>query len=574
MAFTTTVRWRRPGEAAHPLLRGAVRVELQALDAAELARWADPSAGQPCPPAGAPGEVSAAFTVPDTAAGLRLTFSVRLRAGGQDEEALSVVQRLSVARPGVLVPDAYRIDRFAVQLRRRGGGGEVLQEVPSTRPSGMVRSFFGRHPLLRMAAKDTPEIDTEFLDATNLWWALHFRVCRNNHEEGFNPWYLEPTCNDRPERLRVLLNTRATPMLWFASLPPVRELPGETSVGGYLFLRPIGSAYAYPATWPDVLTAPAHATTGLRNLCRYLLQGHTRTGKAKITGLPDWHQLIDHSPDADHPLNAYSFLPCGMDYALDRTAPKLVSEARSLRVLLLPVPEKNSPGYCYGGNVGPGNTARLSAAIRLLWTRGGFGGPGQQLLEAGEIAPPQPPQPGAAASATGTLRVAQDTWVGAYSSGGHALWDLLNDPGNRAGVARALVFDTVHFDDRGQARLLDTAKARAAARRPGLQARIVWSPYAMGHPPSAEFLAAVRGQGGQAVVWPKAGSAYFAAPPNPANPWAEYVFADAKPWTAAKFPAGQLSGWWHQFVVFAGEEIHGDPRDPGSISFMEATMAP
>ncbi|MFC4120611.1 hypothetical protein [Nonomuraea zeae] len=573
MAFTTTVRWRRRGEKGHPLLRGAVQVEVRALAPAELAGWADPAAGRPCPAAGAASEVAASFTVPDTAAGLRLTFTVRLRAAGQDEEALSVVQRLTVARPGVLVPDAYQLDRFAVQLRRRGGGGEVLQEVPSTQPAGL-RRFFGRHPLLRMAAGDTPEIDTEFLDATNLWWALHFRVCQNNREDGFNPWYLEPACNDRPGRLRVLLNTRVTPMLWFASLPPELDLPDETSVGGYVFFRPIASAYAYPSTWPDVLSAPVHATTGLRNLCRYVLRGHTRTGKTKITGLPDWHQLLDHSPDAGHPLNGYAFLPCGMEHALDRTAPRLVSDTRSLRVLLLPVPEKNSPVFRYGGNAGPGNTARLAAAIRLLWTRGGFGGPGQQLLEAGEIAPPQPPQPGLAAPAKGTLRVARDVWAGAYSSAGDALWALLDDPGNRAGVARALVFDTVRFDDPGQARLLATAKARAAGRGPGLQVRIVWSPSAMRHAPTPEFLGALRGHGAQPVVWPKAGDSYFRAPPNPANPWAEYVFADAKPWTAAQFPPDKLVDWWHQFAVFAGEEIHGDPRDPGSISFMEATMAP
>ncbi|RZU75870.1 hypothetical protein EV384_4442 [Micromonospora kangleipakensis] len=191
----------------------------------------------------------------------------------------------------------------------------------------------------------------------------------------------------------------------------------------------------------------------MRNLCRFLLQGHTRSQKAKITGLPDWHQLLDHSPDAVNPLGGYGFYPCGMEYALDRTAPRVLSETRSLRVLLLPVPDKES-FLGYGGVVGPDNAGRVSAALRLLWSRGAFGGPGQQLLRSGEIAPPVPPQSGLAAPAGGTLRVADDAWVGAYSSGGEALWALLNDPGNRATASRVLVFDTVKFHRLGKERLL------------------------------------------------------------------------------------------------------------------------
>ena len=40
------------------------------------------------------------------------------------------------------------------------------------------------------------------------------------------------------------------------------------------------------------------------------------------------------------------------------------------------------------------------------------------------------------------------------------------------------------------------------------------------------------------------------------------------------FPGKQMAEWWHQFVVFAGEELHGDPADPLSVSFMAASMTP
>ncbi|RST17545.1 hypothetical protein E2C00_01435 [Streptomyces sp. WAC05374] len=582
MPFPMTVRWRRAKEAEHFLLKrrsqggpadGSVEVAVTALDAREVLTWSDPAVGRPCTPVGTPSHTDCSFTVPDTAAALRLTFSVRLRVGGHDEEALTVTQRLTVGARGRLVPDAYEVPRYRLTVFDRGGNTEVRQKVPHWAPGRGVRGFFGHHPLLEVTGGSTVEVDTEFLDVTNLWWALHFRTCPNNVEAGFNPWYLEPTANPRPARLRVLVSTRVTPVLWFATLPeaaggqaapPDKEaLPDGTTVGGYVFFRPVASAYAYPSTGMGALTEPLHATKGMRNLCRFLLQGHNRADKGRITGLPDWHQLIDHSTGTTNPLGAYGALPCGMEYALDRTAPRLLAETRSLRVLLMPVPDSQ-----YGTAKGPGNAGRVSAALRLLWTLGLYGGVGQQLLRTGEPQPLVAPQPGATAPARGTLRVADDVWVGGFSSGGHALWELLGDAGNRATTGRALVFDTVDWR-LGQQRLLATAKARGKR----LQVRIVWSPYSMGEPTEA-FLKGVRAPGSQVAVWPRAGATYYQHPPNPDNAWAEYVFADAKPWKNDMFPGKQMAEWWHQFVVFAGDELHGDPRHPSSVGFMEASMTP
>ncbi|MET8630881.1 hypothetical protein ABZW30_45590 [Kitasatospora sp. NPDC004669] len=587
MAFTATVRWRQPGENEHFLLRrrsfggdpdGSVDLDLASLTAAEQAGWDSPGTGRPCPTTGTPSNTETAFTVPDDARALRLTFTVRLRVGQNDEEVLSVVQRLTIGAAGLLLPDAYLHPRFALTLVNRGGGSEVRQRVPSWGPSGITGRFLGRHPLITVSGGPVILVGTEFLDVTNLWWGVHFRICHNNIETDFNPWYLEPLCTANPGRLRVLLNTRVVPMLWFASTPQELgkaeettdnlPLPDGTTVGGYVFLRPLASAYSYPSTDPGVLTSPLHATKGMRNLCRYLLQGHTRSQRGKIGGLPDNNQLFDHSPNTANPLGAFGALPCGMEYALDRSAVKLLDRTRSVRLLLLPVPAANVPGG-YGGVVGPGNAGRTAAALRLLWSRGAIGGPGQQLLEPGGSPPPIPPQAGAAAPAGGTLHLADDVWVGAYSSGGLALWTLLGDAGNRASAGRVFVFDTNGFRVPGIDLLVKTAQAR----RGRLQVRIVWSPFDMG-PPGADFLGRMKAQGAAVTVWPTAGDKYFHAPPNADNRWAEYVFADAKPWRPTMFPSGNLGGWWHQFVVFAGEVIEVDPRDPRSVSFMEATMLP
>ncbi|WP_314251674.1 hypothetical protein [Streptomyces sp. DSM 40907] len=583
-----TVRWRRPGEDPHFLLRrrsfggnaaGTVELELASLTAEERARWSEPGVGRPCP-AVAASDTAVRFSVPDDAAGARLTFTVRIRVGGEEAEVLTVTQRFTLDG-GRLHPDAYEVPRYALVIRERGGGGQVSQRVPGWVPGGRVRRFLGRHPLLTVGADRAVEVGTEFLDVTGLWWALHFKPCPNNTEDGFNPWYLEPSCNDRPERLRVLLGTRVAPMLWFASVPVAaggdaargsQDLPDGTGIGGYVFYRPVASAYAYSATDLKVLTEPKHATKGMRNLCRYLLRGHTRAGAARIGGVPDWPQLLDHSMNETNPLGGYGYAPCGMDHALDRASANLLAAAKQLRILLMPV--ASSGGYGgYGGITGPGYGERTANALRLLWTRGAFGGPGQQLLAPGEPAFPVPPQPGPGASGTGTrtgtLRLAEDVWAGAYSSGGDALWTVLGDPGNRRTTGRVLVFDTNGFTTAGRGLLLALAKERGR----GLQVHLVWSPYDMGRPPGA-FVDELRARGARVQVLPKAGTAYYRPPPNPDNPWAEYVFGAARPWKSSMFPGRKLAEWWHQFAVFGGEVLHEDPRDPRSVGFMEATMEP
>lgn len=572
----TTVRWRRPGEDPHFLLRrrsfggnagGSVELELAALAPGEQARWAEPEVGRPCLPA-AVTDTSVRFSVPDDAAAARLTFTVRLRAGGEDAEVLTVRQRFAVSG-GRLLPDAYDVPRYALVIRERGGGSEVAQRVPGWTDGGRTRRFVGRHPLLSVGNDGGVDVGTEFLDVSALWWALHFKPSPNNRENGFNPWYLEPNCNDRPERLRVLLNTRVSPMLWFASLPVTargQELPDGTAIGAYVFYRPVASAYGYSSTDLKGLTDPQHATKGMRYLGRYLLRGHTPAGAKTIGGVPDWPQLLDHSVNAENPLGSYAFLPCGMDFALDRTSPNLLAAEKQIRVLLLPA----ASGGGYGGITGPAHADRASNALRLLWTRGAFGGPGQQLLPAGEPAPPVPPQTGPATPATGTLRLlTDDVWAGAYSSGGDALWAMLEDPGNRKTTGRAIVFDTNGFTNSGRRLLLATAKAR----RRKLQVHLVWSPYDMGRPP-AQFIDSLRAEGAVVQVLPKAGPAYYKHPPNTDNRWAEYVFAVAKPWKDEMFAEPKMSQWWHQFPVFGGEDLTGDPRDPRSVTFMEATMNP
>ncbi|MFJ7073523.1 hypothetical protein [Streptomyces sp. NPDC098781] len=579
---TLTIRWRRPGEQEHFLLRrrsgaaadGSVELNLDALASREeVEDWTDPHKGRACPQSAA-SNTQATFEVPQDAQHLRLFFTVTPRIEGKQAEALTVYQRLRVVGNRTL-PDAYAVPAHTLRIDRRGNGDEVAQNVPSWRLSG-IRRFLGCHPLLTVAARgDTLDIDTEFLDLTDLWWQLHFKRSPKNREAGFNPWYLSPHLTDRPGRLRVLANTRTAPLLWFASVPrtaggnsdpgPPPPPPDGTTIGAYVFFRPVASSYPYAQDRPTGITDPKHAVRGMRALCRYLLSGQTRAQQAAIGELPDLHELLDHALNRELPLNSHAFLPCGMDAALDRTAPRLLKETQTLRVLFLPL----STGGSYGGATGPHLPDRMVTALRLLWTRGALGGPGQQLVQRDGTIFPVLPQNVAGGTVTGTLRLAPDIWAGGYSSGGEALWGLLSVLGNRQRVSRAIVMDPNGFRARGADRLRTTARDRQGA----FQARVVWSPYDMGGPPGADLVRAIRATGAEITVLPHSAD-YYRPPPNPANPWAEYVFEDAKPWRPEMFPRGQMADWWHQFAVFAGERLAADPQHKDSVGFMEATMGP
>ncbi|MEU2565052.1 hypothetical protein ABZ626_37860 [Streptomyces longispororuber] len=578
-----TVRWRPLGEKEHFLLRrrsfggaedGSVEFALHALTSREeVEDWTDPEKGLACLLRTASG-TEAAFEVPQGTEHLRLSFTVTPRMAGKQAEALTVLQRLRVAGTRT-VPDAYAVPTRTLRIDKRGNGDEVTQHVPSWALNG-IRRFLGCHPLLTVPAQGgVLGIDTEFLDLTDLWWQLHFRKNAKNREDAFNPWYLSPHLTERPGRLRVLANTRTTPLLWFASLPraaggnsdpgPPSAPPDGTAVGGYVFFRPVGSSYPYAQDSPAGVTDPKHAIRGMRALCRYLLTGRTRAQQAAVGGLPDSHELLDHALNRELPLNSHAFLPCGMDRALDRSAPRLLAKTRTLRVLFLPLSFAGS----YGGATGPQLADRLATALRLLWTRGALGGPGQQLAQRDGTVFPVPPGTAPGASVTGTLRVASDIWVGGYSSGGEALWGALSVPGNRQRVGRAIAMDPNGFRARGADRLRATARERGGT----FQARVVWSPYDMGGPPGVDLVGAIRASGAEITVLPRA-AGYYRPPPNSENSWVEYVFEDAKPWRPEMFPRGQMADWWHQFAVFAGERLTRDPQHEGSVGFMEATMGP
>ncbi|QKW10076.1 hypothetical protein HUT18_30315 [Streptomyces sp. NA04227] len=593
-----TVRWRPRGAKGHFLLRrrsfggaadGSVEFSLHALTAREeVEDWTDPNKGRDLPPRTA-SDTEVTFEVPEGTQHLRLFFTVTPRIAGKQAEALAVYQRLRVTGDRCL-PDAYAVTAHTLRIDERGArGSEVVQHVPSWPLSG-IRRFLGCHPLLTVADRGgTLDIDTEFLDLTELWWQLHFRKSPKSGQDGFNPWYLSPLVNQRPGRLRVLANTRTPPLLWFASVPRAaggnsdpgtpgaRPRPGQrstpmptpppdgTAVGGYVFFRPVASGYPYAQDGPAGITDRKHAVKGMRGLCRYLLSGQTRTRRPDLGDLPDLHELLDHSINRELPLNSYGYLCCGMDAALDRTAPRLMKETRTLRVLFLPHPS----GGSYGGVPGPRLTDRVSTALRLLWTRGALGGPGQQLAQRDGTVFPVAPQTAPGGTVTGTLRLAPDIWVGGYSFGGEALWGTLSDPGNRQRVGRVIAMDPNGFVARG-ANLL---RATARERRGAFQLRVVWSPYDMVVPPAAELVSAIRGTGAEITVLPRA-EGYYRPPPNPQNPWAEYVFEDAKPWRPQMFPDRQMRDWWHQFAVFGGERLAGDPQREESVGFMEATMGP
>jgi len=572
------IRWRDPKESPHFfLLRaspagspgGSVAVDLADVSAVDVARWADPSLGLTCLMSSGD-DLAVRFNVDDSVTALRLTFTVTPQVNGKSCEALTVVQRFTFAG-GRLVPDRYEIPRYVLNIRSYESDDPVAQKVPS-RVAGTARAprkLFGAHPLVSVTGA-TARVDTEFLDVTNLWWDLHFQRVRKNPPPPvpFSPLYLAPGCAARSSQLLVLVNTRSTPMIWFAAVPEVATsaLPDGTTIGGYVFLRPPGGhPIDYSSAQPGGLADSVLGTTGMDTLARYLLTGRTHAQKDSVSMLPDWNLLLGYAEKNDYVLNANGALACGMEESLHRAAKEQLAQTHSVRILLMP---QRSISAGYGTIVGAGLPARVDAAIGLIWSRDIIGGSGQQLVT-GATGSPQRPQEGLAAASTGTLRLDPDYWIGGYSRSGDTLWAALQVPGNRAGVGRIVAFDPTGFS---QAPDVIGAVAQARGKR-GLRVFVLWSPYTLGSPPTAA-VDAMRRAGATVTLLPETGPDYFRMPPNPKAPWVEYIFQDNRPWTGGLQPVDKAGGWWHQIIAFAGEHLVTDPQNPASVSFMLATMRP
>lgn len=578
MVRTVEIRWRNQQEGSHFFLlraspggsaAGSVDVDLADVSSVDVAKWADPTLGTSCPMKSG-NDLAVGFTVDDSVTALRLRFTVNPKVNGKSCEALTVVQRFTYAR-GKLVADRFQVPRYLVTTRSLQSDDPVSQDVPNwDADTSRVRLLFGTHPLIHLSSA-TVRVDTEFLDVTNLWWDLHFQRVKKNPPAPipFSPWYLAPGCGARSSQMVVLVNTRSTPMVWFAAVPEAAttDLPNGTTIGGYVFFRPPGAhPFDYSSARPDGLADPVLGTTGMNTLCRYLLTGRTHAQKNSVSMLPDWNLLLGYVEKHDPLLTMDGALPCGMEESLHRSSTELLAQAHSVRVLLLPQRSNSAPGY--GSIVSAGLPERVDAAIRLLWTRGFLGGPGQQLAS-GTVTAPQPPQSGLATSPTGTLQLDPDYWIGGYSRSGDTLWTALQVPQNRARVGRVIAFDPTGFSA-GVDAMRGVLQARG---KRGLRVFIIWSPYTLGSPPT-QAADALRRLGAVVTVLPETGPNYFRMPPNPAAPWVEYIFGDNRPWTGGVGPMDKAGGWWHQIIAFAGEHLVGDPQNPGSVSFMHTTMRP
>ncbi len=584
MLTSVDIRWQDP-RAKKPhfflLLKeplgkdaGSVSVDLTDVSSVPDTEWATPERGVTCLVSAA-NDFHASFNADDIMTSLRLRFAVTPTVKGvTGNPALSVTQRFSYAG-GVLTPDRFRIEQYTKTSRHDGGDDPVEQLVPVRTPMKQYREFLGAHPLIKVV-KGVVTVDTEFLDVTELWWKLHYKPVRKMaapDQIPFHPWYLSPGGGGQSKRLSVLVNTRTAPMVWFASLPKnaTTDLPNGTEVGGYVFFRPPGSSpISYSSVTASGLADPLLGTTAMATLARYLLNGRTHAQKNPVTGLPEWQHMlgyVEQVGDSKYLLNAYGALPCGMEEALDRSSVELLPAAKSVRVLLLP---QLSVDIGYAAILGAGIAGRSDAAIRLLWSQDLIGGPGQQL--ASGVAGPQPPQSGLSGTPTGTLKLASDYWLGGYSRSGDTLWAALDLPINLPRLGRIIAFDTTGLIAAGTKSLTAAVRARGKL---GLRVFLLWTPYAVGAPPTA-LAGTLRSLGATVTVLPEAGPDYFRVPPNPTSPWVEYIFGDNKPWADGPVgPAASAGGWWHQVIAFAGEHLaNNNPQDPASITFMHATMRP
>ncbi|MDD5322010.1 MAG: hypothetical protein PHD43_15645 [Methylococcales bacterium] len=156
---------------------------------------------------------TAQATIPDSAALIRLDFKLQLTIGTATATCLEFRQFFSVGTGGALMPTQYS---FAEIEYKNSPSGPVHGPSAAKR-----RILLGTCPLVSVRATKV-EINCEFLDVTDLWWANW----ANKDQWG---WYLDPDFGGRPELLRVLAWTSGTaPMIWFVAISP-KAMDGKPS---------------------------------------------------------------------------------------------------------------------------------------------------------------------------------------------------------------------------------------------------------------------------------------------------------------------------------------------------------
>jgi hypothetical protein len=193
---------------------------------------------------------------------LRLDFALSATAGGATAVVLAFRQLFIVGANGALQPVQCSVDNVALN-------------ASSTGPTRLVASgslsrvrYTGLHPLITVTPGRV-EIAAEFVDLTELWWAIrHDKI----------GWYLNPALKGRQSNLRVLGWTGGgNPMIWFAVVSDaaansITASSGGSSPSDVLFFRPQAGINSFPYTADAAGLANAeHDDRTMYILARYLL---------------------------------------------------------------------------------------------------------------------------------------------------------------------------------------------------------------------------------------------------------------------------------------------------------------
>ena len=373
---------------------------------------------------------------------VRLDVDIKATIGTVTKTVLAFKQLYSIDGDGRLKAQLWVIDDFSFQ-QPASGGPPVRAPGTSTVAKRGSREGTGRHPLLRHEEQVVPAgrrttldldlriarifVNAEFVDATELWWAVHPQETRQGwlNPNGV-PQYLNPALGGRCEHLRVLAWTGGgLPMIWFAVIPDSALSKFDADSADIVFFRPPPGVNSFVYT-PDAadFAALEHESTTMSLLARYLLSPQPLASLVSggVSDIPTQHQYADQIQpisQKNNPTDPTSppepmdvatglpacFRPVGLESSLNR--------ASASSVLLLPL-----------ANALTGAPAATAAALkdltatslRLLWNTCAVA---RETLE-------------------GPTVDDRHLWLAAHSAGNLAMWSCLQN--NQADVDRIISF--------------------------------------------------------------------------------------------------------------------------------------
>jgi hypothetical protein len=361
-------------------------VSVVVVESRDIARW-DEVTSPSLATTPVPDTYTAKTTIPDIARYVRLDFKIRLTIGSATATCLDVHQLFVITVGDLLQPLQYSFPAATYGL---GTSGPV-SSIPAQR-----RRVIGTSPLIAVTTGGV-QINCEFLDVTELWWA-------NWAAKDQRGWYLDPDLGGRADLLRVLAWTSGTaPMLWFVAVSPQAvkgvtpsqptgvTVPQRADADIVFFRAPAGfNSFRYTSDAAGFLDT-RHGDTTMRQLGRWLLQplsiSQLRAKRSKMGSAPK---------PADLDYMSLRLLPYTAAPAIDPKDPIDVIKrdahmafrgacveaalSRSPRqdVAFLPLGFDGSPGPFVQGGYSALTRPKelknvLDSARRLLWMRNAVG---------------------------------------------------------------------------------------------------------------------------------------------------------------------------------------------------------